>query len=556
MRDLSLLNEQNFDVVVIGGGITGAWISLHCAQQGLKTALIEQSDYASQTSSASSKLLHGGIRYLQQMQFNKVRESAMERAEYIYAAPHLSRSVPFVVPTYKDFKRSKFFLNCGMLAYQALCIGENSKIESAEQVISGTKSISAGELNDICKINNDEPHTGGVIFKERHMHDSERMVLAIIQTAQELGAVTYNHVSAIDFLGSEQAIKGVKAHDLLSDDQFNIHSKLVINAAGPWVDTVNRHLKSATRTRNVNAYAVGSHIITKQISDHAIAIATQYQSESTLDRGGRHVFIIPWRGHSLIGTSYTEIDSPDADRGIDSEHIDQLLNAVNEGMPSAKLTRKNIVSGYSGFYLLHTQEIKNSVYQGSGEYHIIDHKSTDNVDGLITSIGAKFTTGRKLSALTMNIVGKKLNVTPQIQKTKFIGSDYQNFNELRETCINQYCETYTENTIDHLLICYGSNIHRFLEHIKNKPTLKKTICSTQPDLIGQITWAIEYEQAYTLNDVIFGRTSLGLLGIHPRELSNVASLMAEQLAWSDKELDHNLAACSARLDRIQIAISG
>ena len=553
-RDLTKLREESFDVVIVGGGISGAWLSLHCAQQGYKTALIDKADYASQTSSASSKLLHGGIRYLQQMQFGKVRESAMERAEYIYAAPHLSVTVPFLVPTYRDFKRSKFFLNCGMLAYQTLCIGQNSIISSAEQQLPGARSISSEQLDKLCDLEN-EPHTGAVMFNERHMLDSERMVLSIIQTAQSLGAHAFNYVSANGFLGNDDNITGVLAKDELSGEEFSINSSLVINAAGPWIDSLNRRLPNSGSAPCINGFAVGSHIVTRQISDHAIAITTKHQSDSTLDRGGRHVFIIPWRGYSLIGTSYDEIDRPSDDLVIESQHVDQLIDAINDGLPSAKLSRSDIVSGFSGLDPLKTDNIKRTVYQGSGEYQIIDHFQSNGVKGLITALGAKFTTGRKLSELSMKLVDAHFGKKSHVERTKLIGSDYQSYAELRAKKIQQHTPEYNEATIDHLLMLYGSNIDKFIARIAGDAALKSTIAEGQSDVLGQVVWAIEQEQAVSLEDVLYRRTSLALLGISDAELERIATLMATHLDWSDDECSKPLAISRRRLFNMRQAIS-
>ncbi len=557
-RDLSALVDQKFDVVIIGGGITGAWLSLHCARSGYKTALIEKADYASQTSSASSKMLHGGIRYLQQMQFDKVRESAMERAEFIYAAPHLSHAVPFVVPTYKDFKRSKFFLRCGMLAYQTLCLGENALISSKEQRMSGVKSINASELNKICDLEN-EPHTGAMLFYERHMIDSERMVLAIVQTAQQHGAQAHNYVSAQGFLGDESLVTGVSARDELSGDEFSIHAQLVINAAGPWIDNLNSNLAHANKAPSINSYALGSHIVTRQLSDHAIALTTKQQAGSKVDRGGRHVFSIPWRGYSLIGTSYDEIDNANGDVSLQSGHVDQLIDAINDAMPSAKLSRDDVISGYSGLYDYRTNNVKSTVYQGSGEYQVIDHKSSNGVDGLVTALGAKYTTGRKVSALSMKVVHKKLqNLGKQavsLSKQKLHGSDYTSYQDLLSATLSKFEAHYSRKTLEHLVMCYGSEVSVFLASINNKPELQQPICASQEDLLGQVVWGIQREQAMTLDDLIFGRTSLGLLGISKDELRKVAVLMAEHLEWSQAEMEKQLAGTQNRLDKTQAAIS-
>mgnify|MGYP005991600669 CR=1 FL=1 len=555
-RDLKSLQEQSFDVLIIGGGITGAWLALHCQQAGLKTALVERSDYASETSSASSKLLHGGIRYLQQMQFAKVRESAMERAEFVYAAPHLSKPVPFIVPTYPDFQRSKFFLNCGMLAYAALSLGQNRVIGSKAETLPPTRNLTRNELNKIYRI--DDNHTGGVVFYERHMFDSERMVLDILKSAADAGAVINNYVNVehltVEHLTfDQQRVVGATAVDTLDDVSFTISANLVINAAGPWIDDLNGKLPKAALAPSINGFAVGSHIITRQISDHAIAIATQLESDTTIDRGGRHVFIIPWRGYSLIGTSYDEIDSSHHKVSIQADHVNQLLDAVNQGIPNACLTRADLISGYSGLYPLRTDNIKATVYQGSGEYQVIDHAKANGVEGLITALGAKFTTGRKLSALTMRQVARKLQRTLSVTRSRLSASNYQEFDTLLNDLLSQYQSRYSEATIRHLAQSYGSQASAVLDSASTD-VLKEHIMPSQPDIMAQVTWAIEHEQAMTLEDVLFRRLSLGLLGINDAQIKAVAGVMASALQWSSEAAQQQIEQVQAQLALIHDAL--
>lgn len=556
-RDLSDLQQSSFDVTIVGGGVSGAWLALHCAQLGLRTALIERADYASQTSSSSSKLIHGGIRYLQQMQFGKVRESALERAHYVYAAPHLSVAVPFVIPTYRDFQRSKLFLNCGMLAYRFLSLGENRIISSAEQKIPPIRSITAQQLNQICDLSN-QPHTGGVVFYERHMPDSERMVLAILQTARGLGAHIHNYVGATRLCLNGKRVTGLEVKDQLAGSSFKINSKLVVNAAGPWIDELNSQLDKAQDAPKINGFAVGSHIVTRQLCDHAIAITTKHQSDAKIDRGGRHVFIIPWRGYSLIGTSYNEIASPQTDLSISADHVDQLLEAVNQGIPSANLSRDDLVSGYSGLYPLQTENIKHTVYQGSGEYQIIDHANANGIDGMITALGAKFTTGRKLSTLSLPLIIDKLglqNGGAARAPIKLACSDYANLHEFTRHKQDQYSSRFAPSTVAHLVQVYGSQVDEFIDSL-DSPELEQTICQGQADLLGQVKWAVLHEQAVTLHDVVFHRTSLGLLGIEYQSLQEIAEQMAKHLHWSEQHVEQQIEQVWQRINTTQRALRG
>lgn len=542
-RDLAKLQES-YDVLIVGGGISGAWLALHAAQSGYKTALIEQFDFASQTSSSSSKLLHGGIRYLQQFQFGKVRESALERAHYIHAAPHLSVSVPFLVPTYKDLLRSKLFLLCGMLAYRFLTLGENKLIGEKREQLPPISSLSRQQLQDIIDLG-DEPHTGAVQFYERHMVNSERMVLSILRSAAENGAEIANYCTATSLLREQNKVVGVNVRDELKGKDFEIRARMVINAAGPWIDELNTQLDN--KQASINGFAIGSHIITRKISDRAIAITTKHQSNAKLDRGGRHVFIIPWNGYSLIGTSYDEIDKPERNLAPTEADVEQLLDAVNDALPNAKLSHQDLISGYSGLYPLRTEDIQSTVYQGSGEYVIIDHEQSDNVSGLVTALGAKYTTGRKLSALTMKCVHKKLGGNLNLEQTRLKSSRYDSVEDLQSQLQLKNEGVLPDATVAHLSRLYGSETFELIELAKNHTELAEPICSTQPDIVAQLVFALEQEQAQTLEDLLFRRTSVGFFGISDNEIESVASLVAKHLDWPEDYKQSQLSEIKNRL---------
>ena len=551
-RSLAQLEDQEFDVLIIGGGITGAWLALHASRSGYRTALIEQQDFASQTSSSSSKLLHGGIRYLQQFQFGKVRESALERAHYIYAAPHLSHSVPFLIPTYRDFPRSKFFLRCGMMAYQFLTLGENRIIDDPDETLPGHSSISRSALQEVLDLG-DEPHTGAVQFYERHMHNSERMVLSILRTAEQAGAVIANYCEAKKLNRDSGTVTGVEARDVLENAEFPIRSKLVINAAGPWIDELNTEANH--KLPSINGFAIGSHLITRQISKHAIALATGHQSDTKLDRGGRHVFVIPWQGFSLIGTSYDEIDQPRRNLLPTVDDVKQLLDAVNSNVPTAKLTADDVISGYSGLYPLRTETIESSVYQGSGEYVIIDHAKSDQLEGLITALGAKFTTGRKLSALTMKAVQSKLGGQINLSKAKLHDSNYTALQPFLTEKQKQYGESYSPELVSHLARLYGSDIDAVLALAASKPELGRPITTSQPDVLAQVVFAIQNDHAVTLEDVLFRRLSVGFFGINQAEVEVVAKVMAPLLSWSEEQTDKQIDLVLSRLSTLRDTLS-
>jgi len=557
-NDRSLLKETLettvFDVVIVGGGISGAWIAQLLGESGYCCALVERRDFASATSSASSKLLHGGVRYLQQMQFDKVRESTLERAKYLSYAPHIAEAVPFVVPSFRDIKRSKWLLSAGMLAYRMLGLGQNALLKSAGVLLPRTHLLSSSELNSICPLH-ELDHTGAVVFPEFHLYDSERCVWSIVDSARHLGLVAANYTTVESLLIENDRVTGVCARMEGATDTLDIKARLVVNAAGPWVDKVLASYGQPFLPTIINGYATGAHLITRQlVKDHAIAVTTQQKSDARIDRGGRHIFIIPWRGMSLIGTSYRETDFPDNAEILTQEDMNQLLDAVNDALPHAKLTLSDIVSAYSGLYPLRVETIKTNEYQGTGEYLLCDHAVNHNLEGIVTSLGAKLTTGRKLAELTVSLVATKVE-PQQPDSRKSAGAKrlhcarYDNLTQFQAMQIATYSDRYSNTRIQHWIRCYGSDMDAFIRYMEtsdNAQTMLRTLVEGQPDVFGQVAWAVEQELAIHLDDAILRRSSVGLLGISDAHLDDAAQLMGSLLGWNDATMATEIARVADR----------
>ena len=218
-RILSQLEEKTFDLIIIGGGITGACLTWDAVNRGLSVALIEKGDFGAATSSASSKLLHGGIRYLQQGRIDKVRESALERVFYQRIAPHLSHYVPFVVPAYTSFSKGKLLLRIGMLLYQMICLGQNRWLRDSSKKVPGWKMLNKEQLLQYIPGFDSNYTTGAALFQESHMYSSERMTLAFISSSIRKGAVAANYVCADKFILANNRVGGIKATDCLPEQR-------------------------------------------------------------------------------------------------------------------------------------------------------------------------------------------------------------------------------------------------------------------------------------------------------------------------------------------------
>ena len=320
-RDLNLFTEKEFDVVVVGGGITGACLAHDASLRGLRVALLEKGDFGMSTSAASSKLLHGGIRYLQQLQFGKVRESARERCIFQVIAPHLTQYVTFLVPTIKgSLMKGALAMRCGMFLYRLLCanlnhlISDRAKVTPHGRFYNRAKAVAMVPLLAAIK-----GMSGVHSLFESHMHNSERMTLAFLKTAAANGAEVANHVRVIRFVREEDRIVGVLCRDELSKTEFEVRAAIVANAAGPYITQLNQSMQDLRLKKETTGFSKGVHIVTKQIcKDFALAISSNKKTDGLVTRGGRHFFVIPRRDRSLIGTTNVPYEGDLDNLGVDS----------------------------------------------------------------------------------------------------------------------------------------------------------------------------------------------------------------------------------------------
>ena len=329
-REPTAFLDRTFDVVVVGGGITGACLAHDATLRGLSVALVERQDFGAATSAASSKLLHGGIRYLQQARFDKVRESAHERACFQRIAPHLTRWVPFLIPTQASLLRSQGVLRCGMWLYERLTSAEDRSFADPAKRVPTSRFYSRSELARVVpELGARDDVTGAQVLYESQLHSSERMTLAFLKSAVAGGAVVANYLSMDGVLTRAGRVEGVTVSDGVGGERFDIRAKIVANAAGPWLTGLNDHLGLGSLAVPIRGFSKGAHIVTRQaVETFALALPTTRRSSAIVNRGGRHVFVIPWRGRSLIGTS----DRPHAggldEVGPTEEDISDLLNDV------------------------------------------------------------------------------------------------------------------------------------------------------------------------------------------------------------------------------------
>lgn len=537
-RQLAEFEHHPFDIVIVGAGITGACLAFDAASRGLSTALIDKGDFGAATSAASSKLLHGGLRYLQQLRLGKLRESAFERVYFQNLAPHLTRYVPFVVPTYRNLAQGRMVLAGGMLAYRTLCLGQNRQVRDASKRVPSGRRLSVEQVRDFIPGIGTAGLTGGRLFYESHMHSSERMTLAFVDGAARHGAEVANYVAAERFVIEHERVVGVGAVDVLSGRQFEVRGSVVVNAAGPWIGALSDELGGRVTTGIVTGFSRGTHIVTRPLTgDHAVALPTQRKNQSVISRGGRHVFIIPWRGKSLIGTTYEPHDGDLDNVNPSASEVQGLVDEINAALGPGTLENDDVLHSFSGLYPLVDEDLDPDTYQGTGDYQVVDHQTADGLGGLFSVFGAKYTTARRLAERALDRITEKLGGEFGACRTRRMAlpaGDIGGLDSFRRECERGYREVLSGPQVDHLIGRYGTDISGVVDLLRRRPELGEPLAPERGTLEVEAVWAVRHEMAAHLEDFVFRRTGLGTLGSPGQPaLVRAAQLMASELGWDE-----------------------
>jgi glycerol-3-phosphate dehydrogenase len=551
-RSPERLGDREFDLLIVGGGISGACLAHDAALRGLSVALVEKSDFGAATSAASSKLLHGGIRYLQQLQIGKVRESARERAAFLRIAPHLIRWVPFIVPTFSDLLRGRAVLSAGMTVYGLLCRGQDDAIRDPSRRVPRSRFLTRSTLLDqLPSLAGLKGLTGAHALYEAHMHSSERMTLAFVKSAAASGAEVANHVRVEALLRDGARVRGARVRDLVSGNQIDVRARVVANAAGPWLARLNEELHLDRLRRDITSFSKGVHIVTRElISGAAIAFPTRRRGKTLVDRGGRHMFVIPWRDHSLIGTT----DSPFAG-GLDDvapaeRDVEELIGEVRAALPNAGLTAGDVRFAYAGLYPLTEKNVRPDVYQGTGDYQLVDHAATAGIDGFVSVLGAKYTTARRLAERAADLVVRKLGARAAPCRTRsapLAGGDIEDLSAFTTAMHTRYAGMVAPDIVAELVANYGTEMDEVLGVARAMPDGLTRLAAARSTIEAEVLYAVDREMAVHLDDVVFRRTGLGTIG-HPGEgaLRRCAALMGERLGWTASQIEDEIARVEAR----------
>lgn len=515
-RALPRLQSEQFDLLVIGGGATGCFTARDAAMRGLKVALVEARDFASATSAHNSKLAHGGLRYLRNLEFSLVRESLRERRNLQAIASHLVRPLPFLLPLYDGDANGRLTLTAGLTLYDLLSYDRN-RLNDPAQKMPGHRWLAPTEALARELILEGKGFKGAFEYHDAQMYSPERIALECLIDADENGAAIANHLAAERLLLKEKQVEGASVRDGLSGNAFDIRARLTLVAAGPWADIFLEHATGRPAHHRL-LRSKGIHLLLPEITKSAL----------TVEAGGGHYFVLPWRGHTLLGTTDTEFHGPPETVAVSEKDIADFLALVNRYLPSAGLRREQVEFFYAGMRPL-VDDGSGQTYNASRRSELVDHASDDGVEGLLSALGGKWTTSRHLAEIITSHAVKKLGLAARACATAATPLPGARFDSW-EALLRRHERKFPGIAgIRHLTHMFGARLPQLLEKAKASDLAE---LGESGDTMIQVVHAVRAEMALTLEDVVMRRTSLGQFG-PPHNLVKVADQMGAMLGWDE-----------------------
>jgi glycerol-3-phosphate dehydrogenase len=532
---ISQLGTEHFDILVIGGGVNGVGAALDAASRGLKVALIEAQDIAAGTSSRSSKLIHGGLRYLEQYDFKLVREALHERELMVSTlCPHLVKPVGFLFPLTEKFKE-RTYVGAGLALYDAL--------RGFQRAMPWHKHLSQKQINEIAPSLRHDLVTGAIKYFDAQVDDA-RHTMSVARTAARHGAIIATQVSAESLIREGKRVVGVNALDLASGKKIAIKARATIMCAGVWSDQLHARFE-LTPGYNVTM-SKGAHIVVPGSaikSDAGIIVKTPISV----------LFLIPWGDKWIVGTTDTPYEGDRAEPCATKEDVQYILDQANRVL-EPKLRADEIIGVYAGLRPLVANNKSATTTKLSRE-HTVDRPAA----GFVSIAGGKYTTYRVMAKDVVDravIELRRLTQESVTEKLPLVGADgYFALEQQKERIAQE--SGLDVATVTHLLNRHGSLISEILDLIKVQPQLASTLDADLPYIKAEIVYAASHEGARSVDDVISRRTRLSFEAVnHGAHLADeIATLISPVLGWSAKERKESIAQYTDLVER-EIAALG
>lgn len=504
------------DLLVVGAGITGAGIARDAAMRGIRTALVDKGDYGSGTSGKSSRLIHGGLRYLELGDLRLVFEASRERRTQLGIAPHLVWPRTFIFPVYRGSRVAYWKLAAGLLLYDLLAMFRNvgrHKMLSKRQVMRAEPGLRDHDLK------------GGARYYDAQCDDA-RLTLANVRSAHRHGALTANYAEAMSFDSAGGRIRGARIRDRVSGEEFMVRASVVVNACGPWSDGV----RGVSSEQVLLRLTKGAHAA---VPRHRLGNSEAITITSPID--GRVMFILPWGNVSYIGTTDTDCEEDPDDLRANAEDVIYLLRSANAFFPNARLQPEDVISTWAGLRPLLKPDHSMDPDSVSRE-----HKIVEDASGLISIVGGKLTTYRRMAAEVVDKVARRLHELDgrgkprraDTAKEPLPGGETKDLGVLATELVR---EGLAPDVAEHLVRAYGSEAAAVVRMASSDPLLQEPIVHGHPAMRAELLYAMRREMSITLCDLLIRRTHIFYEAAEQaaKEAEWVADFAAQEMGWDE-----------------------
>ncbi|MDY7230311.1 glycerol-3-phosphate dehydrogenase [Hyalangium rubrum] len=531
---LRALAAEPFDLLIIGGGVAGAGAARDAALRGLRVALVEREDFASGTSSRSSRLIHGGVRYLEHGHLGLVFESSIERMRLLRLAPHLVRPLAFTWPVYKGARIPRWKLNAGLMLYDALALFRNVKSHqslSIRQVLAAEPLVLSEGL------------TGGARYYDAATDDA-RLTFANALGASEAGAVVLNHASVRQLLLEEGKAVGALVVDHLSGQEVAVRARALVNATGPWSDEIRKLDSHSNREAPAVRGSKGVHISVPRErigNNEALTLLSP--------KDGRVMFVLPAGTHAIIGTTESATRAHPAEVRASETDVEYLLASANAFFPQAHLTRADVVSAWAGIRPLVAKG-----YGGAGDAGSASREHAIDVSpsGVIAISGGKLTTYRVMARDVVNAVERQLGLARRKAPTDTLPLPGGDMRSLAAEMESARAITGNADVAHHLVRAYGSRWPQVWRLAAEDAALAQPLAEGLPYLRAEAAYGVSHELVHTLADLLIRRLKVAFetrdLGLAAARVA--AEVMAPRLGWDAEETRRQLEAYARHAVRL------
>ena len=549
-RDLQALASQEFDLIVVGGGIAGISVARDAALRGLAVALVEQGDFASGSTGHTLGMIHGGIRCLQRLDLGRLRALSAERNALIRSAPHLVRPVSIAVPTYGRGRDGKPVLHAGFGLYDLLTTHRNDGIADPSRRLPSSSTISRKAVLEMFPGLPEPGLTGAAMFADAQMYHPARLALALLRSAVDAGAQAANGLEATGIVRKGITVVGVGVRVPKSADSFVIRGRMVVNTAGAWAARILEEGLGITLDPPLVFSRRLSFVVNRRPT-HGYGLALldeSRESRTPLSRSKHHLFVLPWRDHMVMGDWHRAYSGTPEEIDVTDEEVETCVRDINERYPGLHLHPGEVVQRNAALGLLEQYKSGTRHMRDAAQARLVDHSVVHGTDGIISLVGVTWGTARLDAVRVVDDVFRRVGVTPPPTRTQVVpahGGDLESLDALvQEAHEAALTLGFTRDQASALSRNHGTGYAEIFDLVRQDPNLGGSLPGTRV-LRAEVAHAVRTEMAQTLEDLVRRRTDLGVGRLPGPALEEAAYLMGNELGWSAARTRREVAQVSS-----------